>query len=168
MKKTKEESELVIPLSEKQQKLIQRLGNIGSKEGLPPSCAQIASLMMISDKVELTFDEIRHTLNLSKSATSNAINFLLVGNQLEAITKLGDRKRYFRSNIHTWKDVYFTQIQKIEKINELLHEIRDVRTPETVEFNNALDELNSFMDYVVKSIPKIFEEWEKLHLKNED
>lgn len=161
MEKQNEENKNVVPLSKGQQELIQRLGNLGNKEGLPPSCALISALTMVSDKLELTFDEIRATLNLSKSATSNAINFLLERDSLEYVTKLGDRKRYFRSNLETWKDVYSIHFTKIAKLNKLMHEIRAVRTPKTVEFNKALDGLTSFMDYLLGKIPKIFEEWKE-------
>lgn len=154
------EQEHMVPLTESQTHLIGLLGDLGNQQGLPPSCAQMVALLMISDKIELTFDEIRQTLGLSKSATSNAINFLLEKDSIEYTTRLGDRKRYFRSKITSWKSSYLIQFQRLQQLTELLNKIRSVRTSETIAFNNSLDELISFMEYFLNEITKIFDRWE--------
>ena len=82
---------------QKQDELIEKIGVHFEKEGLQPVAARILSLLTVSDKEEQTFDEIRDTLKISKSAASNGINLLLKINSIEYITKLGDRKRYFKT-----------------------------------------------------------------------
>ncbi|MGB7393051.1 MAG: MarR family transcriptional regulator, partial [Pricia sp.] len=88
-----------IKLTKEQQELIEKFGVIQEGMGLNPASARVNALLTISDKLELTFDEIRETLKLSKSATSNAINFLLERENIGYKTKLGDRKRYFFSKL---------------------------------------------------------------------
>lgn len=150
----------ILPLSEKQIELIERFGVLQNKEGMQPSSARISALLLISDKLELTFDEIRETLGLSKSAASNGINYLLNCNRIEYVTKIGDRKRYFCSNISTWRDTLLAQFDKFKLIHSMMNEILDVRTKKTIEFNNSIHELLDFLKYLMDELPKIYLNWE--------
>lgn len=128
--------------------------------GMQPAAARITGLLMIADKTELTFDEIRETLNLSKSATSNALNLLLNLNRIGYITKPGDRKRYFKSDISQWKESLSAKFGEMNKINSVFREILEQRTPDTPEFNKSLEEMISLMEYVFDQIPKMLKDWE--------
>lgn len=146
-------------LSDEQLKLIEKIGVFLTKQGLKPTTARINALLLVSDKVELTFDQIRDALNLSKSATSNGINFLLQTKRLEYVTKPGDRKRYFRSNIESWKSSFNESFQFFAIFHELLCEVREIRTEETVGFNKSLDEITSFMSFAIKELAEIYDKW---------
>jgi DNA-binding transcriptional regulator GbsR (MarR family) len=63
-------------LSEKQTALVEKMG-IHFEQTIPPAAARIFSLLIVSEQESFSFDEIRDQLNLSKSATSNGLNFLL-------------------------------------------------------------------------------------------
>ena len=109
--------ENAIQLTDQQKELIERLGVLNEKEGLQPAVSRVTALLLISPDPELTFDQIRETLNLSKSATSNAINMLLSTGKIDYITKSGDRKRYFRSKITTWKEEMKSKFSTMNDIN---------------------------------------------------
>ncbi len=142
-------------------KLIEEIGVFFSEQGMKPSSARIAALLLVSDKVELTFDKIREILNLSKSATSNGLNFLLSTKRIEYVRKTHDRKRYFRSKIETWKDSFVESFNFLIIFTELLDKVREVRSDDTKEFNTALDELVSFMKYAQIEISAIYERWQQ-------
>lgn len=146
-------------LSDEQLKLIEKIGVFLTKQGVKPANARINALLLISDKVELTFDEIRDALNLSKSATSNGLNFLLDTKRVEYVTRPGERKRYFRSNIESWQGSFNENFQFFITFHELLCEVRKIRTKETKEFNNAIDEVTSFMSFAIEELRMIYEKW---------
>lgn len=152
-------------VTKEQSKLIEKVGVFYEKSGLNPGSSRILALLLIADKTEQTFDEIRETLNLSKSATSNGINKLLGTQQIEYITKPGDRKRYFRSLMMSWEDRMAANLQAKFYLNTLLKEIRENRTSETEAFNKKLDEVIDFMDYMMKEVPKVVEKWKNLKNK---
>lgn len=151
----------VITLTEKQQTLIEKTGVLYEQVGFSPAAARILALLLISDKIELTFDQIRNTLYLSKSATSNGVNFLLQTKQIEYITKMGDRKRYFRSLVTIWKEKVQESLQNTFQFSKLFKEILDCRTKSTLDFNKSLEEVILFMNYMEKELPKLVENWEK-------
>ncbi len=154
-----------VVLNKKQQELIERIGIFFEHQGLPPAVARISGLLLISDRVELTFEEIYTTLNLSKSAASNAINILLKAHRLEYITKPGDRKRYFKLFIDHWETVFNDRLKFLPFMVSLLKEIHSVRSSKNKEFNANLKEIIGFMEYLNKEIPKLFIKWKEKKTK---
>lgn len=148
-------------LTSKQLELIERLGVMTEGSGLQPAAARITALLLIADKTELTFDEIRETLNLSKSATSNALNLLINIQRIDFITKPGDRKRYFRSNIGHWRCNITEKFEEMNKAQILLREILDQRTNETPEFNRNLEEMIDLTGFIFSELPGIIQRWEE-------
>ena len=106
-------------------------------------------------------DEITEALQISKSATSNAINLLLQTEQIEYTTFPGDRKRYFRLKIANWREGFTKKMEDMTSFSLLLKEVLNERNPETTEFNRNLEELADFMAYVNSALPGLLESWEK-------
>lgn len=154
-----------VKLTTKQQQLLEKAIVIHERLGYTPAASQILALLLISDKVELTFDQIRTTLNLSKSATSNALNALIQIKRIEYITKVGDRKRYFRSLIISWKAKLREVNDSIFELNSLFKEILSVRSKSTLDFNHSLKEIIDFMNYMEVEMPKLFKQWEEKEKK---
>lgn len=154
-----------VKLTTKQQQLLEKAIVIHERLGYTPAASQILALLLISDKVELTFDQIRTTLNLSKSATSNALNALIQIKRIEYITKMGDRKRYFRSLIISWKSKLKEVNDSIFELNSLFKEILSVRSESTLDFNHSLKEIIDFMNYMEVEMPKLFKQWEEKEKK---
>ena len=150
-----------LPITEEQLQLVEKLGVMFEGPGLQPAAARITALLIVADKIELTFDEIRETLKLSKSATSNAVNLLLNVKRIEYITKPGDRKRYFRSDLACWKDGMSEKFLEIAKLNIVLKEVLSQRSAETPEFNQSLGEMISLFEFIFREIPSLFKAWEE-------
>ena len=149
-----------IPLTDKQLKLIEELGVFHEQSGVQPAAARILSLLLVSDRIELSFEEIYETLNLSKSATSNALNSLISTQRLEYITKPGERKRYFRFKIRSLKEGIQKSLEGINAFNTLLKKVIALRTESTGEFNSDLDEVAQFLDFMQIELPRLFQKWE--------
>jgi DNA-binding transcriptional regulator GbsR (MarR family) len=147
-------------LNEKQKSVIEKIGISFEKLGMQPAASRVLGLLHVADKPELTFDEITDCLQISKSATSNAINLLLQTEQIEYTTFSGDRKRYFRLKISNWRENFAKKIEGMTSFNILLREVLEVRTQETPEFNTTLGELINFLDYVNMRLPTLLQDWE--------
>ncbi|WP_224994440.1 GbsR/MarR family transcriptional regulator [Cesiribacter sp. SM1] len=146
-------------LTEKHKTLIEKIGVALEQKGQRPAAARIIGLLYVADTPELTFDEVCEALLLSKSATSNALSFLLQNDMLEYITHCGDRKRYFRLKMANWQDEFVKQMQNITGFNELLQQVLETRTSSTPEYNTKIKELSSFLDYVSGRLPQLMQDW---------
>ncbi|HTF82035.1 MAG TPA: MarR family transcriptional regulator [Cytophagales bacterium] len=147
-------------LTEKQKELIERFGVYSEREGTSPAPARIAALLLVSDNVELTFEEIYETLQISKSAASNAINSLLASEKIEYITKPGDRKRYFRSKIAAWDKDFSKKISRLFEASKFLKDILEQRPDTTPEFNAKLQQIISFIEFLQSELPDLYKKWE--------
>tara|TARA_R110002049_G_scaffold234642_1_gene407891 strand:+ start:769 stop:1227 length:459 start_codon:yes stop_codon:yes gene_type:complete len=148
-------------LTDKQKELIESFGVVQEGMGLSPASARVNALLTVADTVELTFDDIREALGLSKSATSNAINNLLRMNRIGYKTKPGDRKRYFFSKMGQWQDTFMKSMNGLTGYNQLLKDILSHRTKDSKEFNAQLKELTQFIEYYQKESIKIIKNWKK-------
>ena len=150
-----------IALKKEQIQLLEKAAVLFEKGNMQPAVAKILALLLVSDNPELTFDEIRETLEISKSATSTAINQLLSAKRIEYKTRLGDRKRYFRSRIMSWKDDMKEQNEGLRAAIEILQQIKDQRPAETVELNANLEKIIAFMGFMIEEMPELFAKFEK-------
>jgi DNA-binding transcriptional regulator GbsR (MarR family) len=147
-------------ITEKQKQLIEKVGVTYEQSGLPPAISRVLGLLLIADKNELTFDEIRDTLSLSKSATSNALNVLLSSSRIEYVTYSGDRKRYFRSSVRDWQDGFNKTLQTMGTFQDLFKEILEQRTSATKDFNEKLAEVIDFIEFFKSQVPEIYKKWQ--------
>ncbi len=148
-------------LTDKQKELIESFGVIQEGMGLSPAAARVNALLTVADSVELSFDAIRAALDLSKSATSNAINNLLMMKQIGYKTKPGDRKRYFYSKLGEWQNSFRDRINALTPYKEIITKIHDNRSTETEEFNAKLEGFAEFIEYYQEESLKLINNWKK-------
>lgn len=146
-------------LTVQQRELIEKIGIYFEENGLQPAAARVMALLFVSNESDLTFDEIRFELEMSKSAISNAINMLLTMKQIEYFTKPGDRKRYFRNKIDNWVDALKEGQQKTIIFKDLLSEIivlhKNIKHPKMAKYMEMID----FLEYLEAEFPKLVERW---------
>jgi predicted transcriptional regulator len=150
---------MAVELTDKKLKLIEELGVLHEGSGMQPAAARIMALLMISDRTELTFEEIYGALNMSKSAASNALNVLINTDRVEYITQPGERRRYFRAKLKSMKDGIGKYMAGMDSFNTTLKKILDQRPVGTREFNSSLEELTQFLDFFRQEFPAIIEKW---------
>lgn len=134
-----------INLTKVQVELIEELAHAHEMMGMQPAWAKIVALLSVSDEIELTFDQIKDTLGLSKSAVSQALSQLALTKKVTYKTKIGDRKRYFHLRINEWKSQGADMFNAIGNMVEVQKKVLAKRSPKTKEFNKTLSELTFFL-----------------------
>ncbi len=67
--------------------LIEQSANLYKSIGYPRIAGKIMGLLYVSEQKHFTFQELMDTLNISKGATSTALNFLIEIKEIDFITK---------------------------------------------------------------------------------
>ena len=135
-------------LRKDQVELIEELANVNERLGIQPAMSKIIGLLAVADNTELTFDEIKDTLELSKSAVSQALNQLLMSKKISYKTKIGDRKRYFHLRIADWDTHILEQFEGVSSLIKVHEKVIAARTGETKEFNENLKKMANFLTLV--------------------
>lgn len=146
-------------LREKQKQLVERVGVAHEREGLSPAASRILGMLLVADETEHTFEDIQATLGLSKSAVSNALNFLLTNKSIEYSTRPGDRRRYFSSSLPHWPEHLSVVLKGKMDIMSVYKQVLAQRTADTEEFNAHLANLLDFMEFINHEIPQLIEKW---------
>ncbi|MBK6526704.1 MAG: MarR family transcriptional regulator [Crocinitomicaceae bacterium] len=66
-----------VNLNATQKDLIEKLGITYENTGMSAVSARILALLLVADDPDLSFDQLRTTLGISKSATSNSLTLLI-------------------------------------------------------------------------------------------
>ena len=133
----------------------------------PPLTAKLQAYMVLeSNDVGFTFEELLEVFNVSKSSLSNSINYLLSMNQIEYINKIDSRKRHFRLNLSYLtekldflfdmisQDIVFTNRIKQHKIgNGTLSKNHDNRVIDI--YLDHLTQTKTLLDETIQKINKI-------------
>jgi len=85
----------------------------------------------------------------------------LLTQQVEYVTKPGDRKKYYRSKIEQWMSHVEQHVEKALEGRTLLREALEQRTKSTKEFNVALKDMIDFMEFVQSHHLDLFAKWKK-------
>lgn len=158
----------MLPLNDKQQDLIERIGVLHDHMGLRPAEGRILGLLIVASEAELTFDEIRESLDLSKSATSNALNRLQTIGTVEYRTHPGDRKRYFRKSYENWERAFVERGVKYLEIRHMLAEALEYRNPEVDETRDSLETMIEFLEMLEGSMLDGYDRWKKSRSNRSD
>ena len=100
-------------------------------------------------------------LDLSKSATSNALHRLQTIGTVVYRTHPGDRKRYFRKSYENWERAFVDRGVKYLQIRNLLAEALEYRDPEVDETRESLETMIDFLEMLEESMLSAYERWMK-------
>lgn len=147
---------------EAQKQLIEEMGRHFDQEGMQPVASRIFSLLMVSDREELTFDEITEALQISKSSASNGLKLLEIRKLIEYVTYPGDRKRYFRvktKELFSMIDEFETKMNRIQELNK---KIIGLKADKNSRVSLFLADFNQMMQFFQQRIGAFREEYKHL------
>nr|WP_242693192.1 MarR family transcriptional regulator [Sabulibacter ruber] len=141
--------------------MIEKIGIYHEQQGFPPATGRIIGLLYVSDRPHLSFEEIIDTLNISKSAASNALNLLLQMHLIEYITFPGDRKRYFGALLENWHEEVINKMDSILAFSKLLKQTNELRGNANPDMNQKVLERIEFLEFLSKEVPALLQKWIK-------
>jgi DNA-binding transcriptional regulator GbsR (MarR family) len=136
-----------LELSPVQWKLIERISAFHEKKGhIQPAASRILALLMVSDSGNLTFDEILHTLKLSKGAVSQALQMLVSMQHVETFAVPGERKRQYRLRTEDWHKQIEESVQGLLNYSEVLKDVLVCRGDKNPDLNQHIRDVISFLE----------------------
>lgn len=124
--------------------LVESMGLFFEKSGYLPSAGRVYALLMIWEKSELHFDEIQSILQLSKGATSKAINALLGMKRIEEFTRTGIRKKFFRVKVKPGQASTERFIEYLKAMQQMLIRIETHKETYDIDTMRFTEEINFF------------------------
>ena len=150
----------------RQKQKVEELGIFFEKTGQPPMSGRVMAYLLLAEPPQQDFFAIQEYLQASKSAVSTTLKRLQQEGQVDYITFSGDRKRYFKINPKMWIETSKKQIAAVRPFVEFLETVMAERKDSTaVEFNEELEELCAFYNYLADELPKVMDKWDEMKKK---
>ncbi len=144
---------LYMKTEEIKQQFVQAWGVLGTSWGISRSMAQVHALLLLN-KGELSTEEIREELKLSRGNVNMVLRDLIGWNLIYKQTKPGDRKEYFIAEHDIWQIAVriITERKKREimpakqTVKVLMNNTADAKDAEQLHIKTMLSELSSFIE----------------------
>ncbi|GJM35052.1 MAG: hypothetical protein DHS20C18_40530 [Saprospiraceae bacterium] len=146
--------------------MVEEVGVLMEQRGMSPMPGRVLAFLLLSEPPYRSFYDIQEFLAASKSAISNSLQKLMDSGIVDYITFSGDRKRYFRVNLKKWMEVSKNDFSKIREIEAFFKKTLALRKDtKFLEFNEEIERLLEFHQFMAAKIPHLIEEFEKRYNK---
>lgn len=147
-------------LTDEETDLVERIGVLHDRLGMSPAPGRVLGLLLVCARAELTFEEIRGALGLSKSSTSAALNLLLSVGSVEYSTRPGERRRYFKKSYRSWEQSLLQRMDVFFSLKDLLNEAHELQTrsPEGRP-GGELPRMIGFLEFLQGAIHDAYRSW---------
>ena len=138
---------------------IEETGLVFEGFGMTRMAGRILGYLLVCDKDEVSFDEIRKALHASKGSISGTTKLLINVGMVEQVSLPGDRKTYFRISRTKVGTILKSRISQFKTLSDTFSEGRRLKTRED-EVSEWLNEISSFYKWVGHEIESIIDRWE--------
>lgn len=138
---------------------IEELGIFFEQLGMTRMAGRVFGYLIVSDQSEVSFEDIRRTLEASKGSISGTTKQLIAIGFIEPLTKPGDRKTYFRISNMNVGTILKSKIDMFTKFSLILKKGNELKTKED-NVSDWLNEISSFYDWLGVEIDEMLDRWE--------
>lgn len=146
-------------MDKKQLIYIEENGIFFESLGMTRMAGRVFGYLIVSDKKEASFDDIRLALKASKGSISGTTKQLINAGFLQPVSLPGDRKTYFRLNKIEVGKILESRIQLFAKFSEMISKGGSLRKKED-DLSGWIKETSTFYDWVGGEIKEIISKWE--------
>lgn len=147
-------------MDKKQLNYIEENGILFERLGMTRMAGRVFGYLIVSDKMEASFDDIRLALKASKGSISGTTKQLVNAGFLQPVSLPGDRKTYYRLNKIEVGKILESRLELFAKFSDMTSMGRSIRDSED-EVTEWLKETSTFYDWVGGEIREIIKKWER-------
>ena len=151
--------------NEAKAQFIQTWGKLGSEWGINRTMAQVHAILLISPKA-MSAEEIMNELSISRGNANMNIRDLINWNLVHKELIPGDRKEYFTAEKDIWevarRIIKERKKREMEPVLKVINQLKtiegDQQYAEIKEFSSMINQLDSFVGKMDKSVNLLLNE----------
>ncbi len=151
--------------NEAKAQFIQTWGKLGSEWGINRTMAQVHAILLISPKA-MSAEEIMAELSISRGNANMNIRDLINWNLVHKELVPGDRKEYFTAEKDIWevarRIIKERKKREMEPVLKVINQLKtiegDQQSAEIKEFTSMINQLDSFVGKMDKSVNLLLNE----------
>lgn len=139
---------------------IEESGILFEQLGMTRMAGRVFGYLIVSDKSEASFDDIRLALKASKGSISGTTKQLINVGFLQPVSLPGDRKTYYRLNRIEVGRLLETRLNLFIKFSNMISKGRSLKKSDD-DISVWLKEVSTFYDWIGDEMREVIEKWEK-------
>jgi DNA-binding transcriptional regulator GbsR (MarR family) len=128
--------------------------------GMTRMAGRVFGYMLVSDKDEVSFNDIMEVLNASKGSISNTTRQLINTALVEQVSLPGDRKTYYRITKIPAGSILKARTELFTKFAKTLSKGRELKNRKD-DMHDWLLEISTFYNWIGDQIDEIIDRWER-------
>jgi DNA-binding transcriptional regulator GbsR (MarR family) len=122
---------------------------------------RVYGALLVADPPEMSADELASMLKASRGSISTSTRMLELMGLVERLSKLGERRDYFRNRPGAWAASMQLRMNAMSLFLKLAEKGLDVVDSDDPEVLEGLRDMKAFFSFMVTEFPKILEKWEQ-------
>ncbi len=147
-------------MNDKKLAYIEESGLLFEQFGMTRMAGRIFGYLVVSDKEQVSFDEIKEALQASKGSISGVTKQLIAVGFIQPITLPGDRKTYFKLTEANPGKIIKARFSLFAKFSELTQKGKGLKSKDD-DVSAWLEETSMFYTWIIDEVDKVIEKWEK-------
>jgi predicted transcriptional regulator len=153
--------------SKNRTEFIEESGVFFSHLGLTRMAGRIFGYLTVTDKEDISFDELTQVLYASKSSISTNVRTLTQLGFIRPVTHGGDRKTYYSLTPGMdWSEYFRKKMNDMALFRSLLEKASGFRVNKKDRTSIWLDESIEFYNWLSSKTPELIEEWKRVKGSN--
>jgi DNA-binding transcriptional regulator GbsR (MarR family) len=148
-------------VDEVRQRYVEELGLLFERFGLPRMAGRVLGVLLISEVPERPAEELADTLRASRGSISTTTRMLERIGLIERISKLGERRDYFRNKPGAWRDIVRRELESVSVMRRMAEEGLKILDSSDPEARRGLEEMLDIYAFMERELPAVFTRWEK-------
>jgi len=128
--------------------------------GMTRMVGRVFGYLVVCDEDAVSFDQIRNTLQASKGSISATIKQLMQIGFIEAVSKPGDRKTYFRISGIELTDFLRARMKMFDLFSDKMNQGKKLRDRDD-DVSQWLLEASAFYSWVGSQLEGVIDTWQK-------
>lgn len=137
---------------------VEESGLMFEQLGMTRMVGRVFGYLLVCDQDEVSFDQIRETLNASKGSISSTTRQLVQIGLIEPVSLPGDRKTYYKITHIELGNLLKSRMRLFSRFSETLNKARKVKKRED-SVADWLLEATVFYSWVGSQIDEVIDKW---------
>ncbi|MBM4162538.1 MAG: MarR family transcriptional regulator [Ignavibacteria bacterium] len=139
---------------------VEDMGILLEKSRVPRMAGKIFGYLLVSEKSEVSTDELVGELQASRGSVSTMTRLLIQMGLVERVGRPAERRDFFRVKSETWSSILNARLEQIIELHEFIERGMSLVTAKNPLAYNRLREMHEFYEFFEREFPALFERWE--------
>ena len=147
---------------------IEEVGLMLEQSGMQRMEGRVLGALLLADPAEQSAEDLMDTLQASRGSISTATRHLIQVGFVERVSKLGERRDYFRNRPGAFVEMARRGSEQLRQFRDLAERGLGLLESGDPDVRLGLEEMRDFYSFAEREFPKLLERWDALQEREKE